>query len=122
MPSDELIPRILLAIAGVLGAAGIAAAAAASHTGGEKQMIDALILVALTQAPAVLALALLAKTRLLRLGGLAIGLGAVLFSADLAVRHFLGWERLLPFAAPAGGIVIIAGWLAIVATALAGRR
>ena len=86
--SDEARPdwlvRISIAVAGILGAGGIAAAAAASHAG-DAALLGPLSLIALTQAPAVLVLALLTRPRpLLKVGGLVIGAGALLFSADLA--------------------------------------
>jgi uncharacterized membrane protein YgdD (TMEM256/DUF423 family) len=48
---------------------------------------------------------------------LALGLGTLVFAADLLSRHYLG-DRIFPFAAPIGGMVMIAGWLAIAAGAL----
>jgi uncharacterized membrane protein YgdD (TMEM256/DUF423 family) len=45
-------------------------------------------------------------------------LGAALFSGDLALRAFTG-HRLFVMAAPAGGIILIAAWLALAAAALA---
>jgi uncharacterized membrane protein YgdD (TMEM256/DUF423 family) len=45
-------------------------------------------------------------------------LGAALFSGDLALRAFTG-HRLFAMAAPAGGIILIAAWLALAAAALA---
>jgi uncharacterized membrane protein YgdD (TMEM256/DUF423 family) len=44
-------------------------------------------------------------------------LGAALFSGDLALRAFTG-HRLFVMAAPAGGIILIAAWLALAAAAL----
>jgi uncharacterized membrane protein YgdD (TMEM256/DUF423 family) len=121
MPPDT-VSRILLLVAGLLGAAGVAAAAGASHAG-DTHILGALALIALTQAPALLALALYGGgSRILRTGAALIALGAVLFSADLAARHFLG-DRLFPMSAPFGGIAMIAGWLALAAAALVpGRR
>jgi uncharacterized membrane protein YgdD (TMEM256/DUF423 family) len=54
----------------------------------------------------------------------AIGLlvGAALFSGDIAMRAFAG-HRLFPMAAPSGGFILIAGWLALgVAAAVALAR
>jgi uncharacterized membrane protein YgdD (TMEM256/DUF423 family) len=120
MPSD-IFSRILLLVAGLLGAAGVAAAAAASHAGDER-ILGALALIALTQAPALLALAFLGSANgVLRTGGGLIAIGAVLFSADLAARHFLG-DRLFPMSAPFGGVAMIAGWLALAVAALVTRR
>jgi uncharacterized membrane protein YgdD (TMEM256/DUF423 family) len=120
MPSD-LFSRLLLAVAALLGAAGIAAAATASHAGDER-ILGALALIALPQAPARLALALLGSAnRLLRLAAALIAIGAAIFSLDLAARHFLG-DRLFPMSAPVGGVAMIAGWLMLAATALVPGR
>ncbi len=56
--------RTATAIAGILGAVGIIAAAGASHAGDER-ILGALSLIALTQAPALLALGLLAPRQLI---------------------------------------------------------
>jgi uncharacterized membrane protein YgdD (TMEM256/DUF423 family) len=40
-----------------------------------------------------------------------------LFSGDLALRAFAG-HRLFPMAAPTGGIILIAAWLALAAAAV----
>jgi uncharacterized membrane protein YgdD (TMEM256/DUF423 family) len=43
--------------------------------------------------------------------------GATLFSGDIAARAFAG-HRLFPFAAPSGGFILIASWLAAAAAAV----
>src|SRR5438445_5614878 len=109
-PSRSGFDRFMLAVAGVLGATGIAAAAGASH-GGDAPILGALALIALSQAPAILALALVGNhTRLGKASTTLIAFGAVVFAADLASRHFLG-NRLFPLSAPLGGLAMIAGWL-----------
>ena len=45
--------------------------------------------------------------------------GAVLFAGDVSARAFFG-HRLFPIAAPAGGSILIAAWLAFAAAALVG--
>jgi len=103
--------RLVLFLAGVLGAGGVAAAAAFSHAGGPMQ--GPLALIALTQAPALLAFGLASALPFgLRLGALVVGVGAVVFTADLAVRHFWG-TAVFPYAAPTGGTAMIAGWVLI---------
>ncbi|TIX01867.1 MAG: DUF423 domain-containing protein, partial [Mesorhizobium sp.] len=47
--------------------------------------------------------------------------GLLLFCGDLLARDFLG-SRLFPLSAPIGGTLLIAGWLAIAASALARVR
>jgi uncharacterized membrane protein YgdD (TMEM256/DUF423 family) len=112
MPSFDWFTRLAIVIAGLLGAAGIAAAAGATHTG-DTRLLGALALVALTQAPAILGLTLLAgRSIAFRLATAGIALGAVVFSVDIAMRHFTG-NGLFPMSAPLGGILMIAGWLAV---------
>ena len=120
-PARDWFSRLALALAGLLGAAGVAAAAAASHAGDDR-ILGALSLIALTQAPAVLALALFGGRGIcLRIATGLIGLGALVFCLDLAARHFLG-HRLLPMSAPIGGTAMIAGWLTLVVAAILTRR
>jgi uncharacterized membrane protein YgdD (TMEM256/DUF423 family) len=111
MPSFDWFTRLAIVIAGLLGAAGIAAAAGATHTG-DTRLLGALALVALTQAPAILALTLLGRSIVFRIATAGIALGAVVFSADIAMRHFTV-NGLFPMSAPLGGILMIAGWLAV---------
>ena len=104
--------RLTIFLAGILGAAGVAAAAGASHSA-DPRVLGALALIALSHAPALLAFGLSAvQGRILRIGALVIALGACLFSADLAARHFFG-GALFPMSAPFGGTAIIAGWVIV---------
>jgi uncharacterized membrane protein YgdD (TMEM256/DUF423 family) len=48
-------------------------------------------------------------------------LGAALFAADVAARAYLS-HRLFPFAAPAGGMIMIVSWLGLAVAALAALR
>jgi uncharacterized membrane protein YgdD (TMEM256/DUF423 family) len=120
MQSFDWFTRLAIVIAGLLGAAGIAAAAGATHTG-DTRLLGALALVALTQAPAILALTLLGRSIVFRIATAGIALGAVVFSADIAMRHFTG-SGLFPMSAPLGGILMIAGWLAVAVAGAMSRR
>lgn len=111
--------RPLLAAAGLAGAAGVALSAAEAHLGGAFTGTAARML--LVHAPALLAIGLAGGNVMLRLGGAAMALGLVLFCGDLLARDFLG-DRLFPFAAPAGGSLLILSWLIVAASAIAGRR
>jgi uncharacterized membrane protein YgdD (TMEM256/DUF423 family) len=111
--------RILVVFAGLCGAAGVALSAAAAHAGGGNVGTAASFL--LMHAPAFLALGLAARGHALRLAGLALLLGVLIFCGDLLTRDYAG-TRLFPMAAPAGGVLMIAGWLAVAASALALRR
>jgi uncharacterized membrane protein YgdD (TMEM256/DUF423 family) len=44
-------------------------------------------------------------------------IGASLFSSDIAMRAFAG-QRLFPMAAPSGGVILIASWLALAVVAV----
>lgn len=101
--------RLALVLAGILGASGIAAAAASSHAGAER--LGSYALIALTHAPAILALAL-APPRLFDIPLCALMLGATCFCLDLAVRHAFGTAA-VPLLAPIGGVGMIIGWLSI---------
>jgi uncharacterized membrane protein YgdD (TMEM256/DUF423 family) len=103
--------------AGLFGAAGVGLSAAAAHAGGGNIATAANFL--LVHAPAFLALGLLGAQggRLMRAGGIVLLVGVLMFCGDLLARHYLG-DRLFPIAAPAGGMLMIAGWLAVAASAL----
>lgn len=105
-----------LFMAGILGAVGVASAAAASHSA-EPRLLAAASAMCLAHAPALIAL--YAACPSLRSAGMAILLlsaGTSLFAADLFMRHFLA-HGLFPMSAPLGGMVMIAGWLAVAAGA-----
>lgn len=108
--------RVLIAAGGLAGAAGVALSAMAAHAGGGNLGTAAAMLLA--HAPALLAVGLIRPNRPLALACLLLVAGVLLFCGDLAARHWLG-GRLFAMAAPAGGIAMIAGWLAI---AIAGLR
>lgn len=113
--------RVLVALAGLAGGCGVALAAAASHvTGGGSAAIAADFLI--VHAAVLLALAALAGGGIVhagsaRLAGFVLAAGLALFAGDLAMRAFYG-VRLAPFAAPAGGFLLIAGWAIVVVAGL----
>jgi uncharacterized membrane protein YgdD (TMEM256/DUF423 family) len=119
-------PFILAGVAALMGAAGVALAAAGVHeNGGELAERGALFL--LLHACAALAIAAHARiaagaARTLVIVGFAMEAGSILFSAELAMHVFTG-VRIFPFAAPLGGTMMIVSWLALaVVFAAAGRR
>ncbi len=112
---------ILIALAGVMGASGIVLAAAGAHVA-PGSGLDSAAYMLLFHAAAVLGGAALIQQgvlwRPLALVVLAAWvLGAVLFSGDIALRAFTA-DRLFPFAAPSGGFILIAAWLALAAAAV----
>lgn len=111
---------IVVIIAGVMGAAGIVlAAVSAHHANGLGLEAPAYMLLfhatALLSAAAALDRGLM--WRPLGIGAIAgFVLGVALFAGDLSLRAFAG-HRLFPMAAPTGGLVLMAAWIAL---ALAG--
>ncbi len=112
---------ILIALAGLMGASGVILAAAGAHAA-PNAGLDSAAYMLLFHAAALLGGAAFVQQGLLwrpLMLAVLIGwvVGAALFSGDLALRAFAG-HRLFAFAAPAGGIVLIAAWLALVAAAI----
>jgi uncharacterized membrane protein YgdD (TMEM256/DUF423 family) len=105
--------RSMLFAGGLAGALGVAASAAAAHAGGPNLGSVAAILLA--HAPALLALSLIRRP-LAVAGGIVIMAGILLFCGDLVARDIFG-QRLFPFAAPAGGVLMISGWLLVAVSA-----
>lgn len=114
--------RVALIGAGILGVAGVSAAALSAHAGSDPRLMSAAALICLTHAPALLALGLSGRRDfMLRLAGLLLFVGAAQFASDMALREF-GHDRLFAMAAPSGGIAMMAGWLAAAVSAFTGRR
>jgi uncharacterized membrane protein YgdD (TMEM256/DUF423 family) len=107
---------LILFVSGLMGASGVALAAAASH-GGDTHLLGSASTMCLAHAPVLLALYLAHNTlRTATLASLVLALGTILFAADLVSRHYLG-DRIFPMAAPAGGSLMMIGWLIIAAGA-----
>lgn len=105
---DRIRPLVLL-LAGLMGASGVALAAAATHMGGA--LLGPASAMCLAHAPAMLTL--FAGHRLIRTAtgaGALMGLGTLLFAGDLVFKQFYG-TGLFPMAAPSGGILMMLGWL-----------
>jgi uncharacterized membrane protein YgdD (TMEM256/DUF423 family) len=117
--------QILIALAGLMSAAGVILAAAGAHGKAGSGLDSAGYLLLIHAASIVAALAAARQGLLLRpLAVVAIcgfALGGIVFAGDVAARAFLG-HRLFPFAAPAGGMVMIASWLCLTVAALATLR
>ena len=112
---------VLVLIAGLMGASGVALAAAAAHAKSVMGLDGAGYLL-LFHAVAVLSgVALLQQGLMLRplvlgvLGGWV--LGSALFAGDIALRAFVG-HRLFPMAAPTGGVILILAWLTLAVAAI----
>lgn len=116
--------RITGVIACLAGAAGVALAALGAHGGLPRADTAARML--LFTAPAVLALLALGRNgdlspRIGRVGVPVLLTGVIVFAGDLVLRD-LGWRLLPGFAAPLGGLMMIAGWLLAAAAVVVGRR
>jgi len=117
--------RILIALAGLTGAAGVALAAASTHQPDATRLAAASSML-LFHAAAVLTAVLLAERRIIHERiGLAAAVGFVgasaLFAGDLTLRQYAG-HGLFPMAAPTGGTLLIVSWLMLAAAALWPRR
>jgi uncharacterized membrane protein YgdD (TMEM256/DUF423 family) len=112
--------RILVILAGIMGADGVILAAAAAHQGDATRLMPASSML-LFHATAILAVVALAERGIIHLKiGLAAGFGfviaAALFSGDLTMRQYAG-HSLFPMAAPTGGTLLIASWLLLAVAA-----
>ena len=117
--------RVLAGLAGLMGACGVILAALSAHGADASRLLPASSML-LFHAVAVLATIALAvrgpihpAVALVPAWGFVAG--STLFAGDLAVRQFAG-HALFPFAAPTGGTLMIASWLALAVAAAWPRR
>lgn len=107
---------LIVALSGVMGAAGVGLSAAATHGGGGTLAATAGLFLIL-HAVAGLGLAALARSGSFDAGGLLVSaavlmVGTVIFAADLALIGFAGLHP-FPMAAPIGGVMMIGGWFGL---------
>jgi uncharacterized membrane protein YgdD (TMEM256/DUF423 family) len=117
--------RVLIVLAGIMGVDGVILAAASAHQADASRLAAASSML-LFHASAVLATVALAERALVhaRIGFFAaIGfvVAAALFAGDLTLRQYAG-HGLFPMAAPTGGTLLIASWLALAVAAAWPRR
>ena len=117
--------RILIILAAIMGADGVILAAASAHQPDATRLGSASSML-LFHATAVLAAVALIERGILHAGiGIAAASGfviaAALFATDLSLRQYAG-HSLFPFAAPTGGTLMIASWLALAVAAAWPRR
>ncbi len=115
-----LAARLLIVLAGLSGALGVALSAAAAHIAGGNLATAAQFL--LFHAPGLLALVALISAgavhpSLAQIAGYVLVLGLILFCGDLSRRAFAG-VALFPRAAPTGGILLMIGWALVAVSAL----
>lgn len=112
--------RILIGLSGIMGADGVILAAASAHQADASRLASASSML-LFHACAVLATVALLERGVIhaRIGTVAAWgfvVAAALFATDLALRQYAG-HSLFPFAAPTGGTLLIASWLALAVAA-----
>lgn len=113
--------RLLVVLAAVMGAAGVALAAASAHQPDATRLASVSSML-LFHASTVLAAVLLVERRVIhmQLGfGAAFGfvIAAALFAGDLTLRQYAG-HSLFPMAAPTGGTLLILSWLMLAVAAV----
>jgi uncharacterized membrane protein YgdD (TMEM256/DUF423 family) len=117
--------RILVILAGVMGADGVILAAAAAHQPDATRLAAASSML-LFHATAVLAAVALIERGVIhaRIGIFAAWgfvIAAALFAGDLTLRQYAG-HSLFPMAAPTGGTLLIVSWLGLAVAAAWPRR
>ena len=119
------LPRILVVLAAIMGADGVILAAASAHGPDASRLASASSML-LFHATAILGtVALMERTIVdVRIGMVAafgFVIAASLFAGDLTLRQYAG-HGLFPMAAPTGGTLLIASWLALAVAAAWPRR
>ena len=117
--------RILVILAGVMGADGVILAAASAHQPDASRLAAASSML-LFHATAVLAVVALAERGVIHVRtGIAAAFGfviaAALFAGDLTLRQYAG-RSLFSMAAPTGGTLLIVSWLVLARAAAWPRR
>ena len=117
--------RILIVLAAIMGADGVILAAASAHGADASRLVSASSML-LFHATAVLGAVALAQQGVIHVRiGIAAAFGFVLaaslFAGDLTLRQYAG-HGLFPMAAPTGGTLLIASWLALAVAAAWPRK
>lgn len=112
--------RILIALAAIMGADGVILAAASAHGADASRLASASSML-LFHATAVLGTVALAERGVVHakigiMAAFGFVIAAALFSGDLTLRQYAG-HGLFPMAAPTGGTLLIASWLALAVSA-----
>ena len=112
---------ILIVFAGSMGVAGVGLAALGAHGGGDPRLTTAAMFLLLHASALVGMRTMLgpdAATRVVVLASATtLCFGTILFSADLALRSLAGMA-IFAFAAPVGGLLMMAGWALLAAAAM----
>ncbi len=116
-----MVHRVLIVLAGVMGACGVMLAAASAHLPDAARLAAAssMLLFHACAVPGTVALTergiLHARIGLAAAFGFVIATG--LFAGDLTARQYAG-KGLFPMAAPTGGTLLIASWLVLSLSAI----
>jgi len=120
-----IVYRSLIALAGLMGAAGVVLAAASAHLADATRLgaASSMLLFHAAALPGVVALAgrEVVHPRIALAAAFGFVLAAILFAGDLTFRQYAG-RSLFPFAAPTGGTLLIASWLVLGLSALLPRK
>jgi uncharacterized membrane protein YgdD (TMEM256/DUF423 family) len=112
--------RILIVLAGVMGADGVILAAASAHQPDAARLASASSMLLFHAAAIIGTVALIERSIVHLQIGLTAAFGfvvaAALFSGDLTIRQYAG-HSLFPMAAPTGGTLLIVSWLALAVSA-----
>jgi len=119
------LPRILVVLAAIMGGDGVILAAASAHLPDASRLASASSML-LFHATAILGTVALMERAVVdvRIGMVAafgFVIAASLFAGDLTLRQYAG-HSLFPMAAPTGGTLLIASWLALAIAAAWPRR
>jgi uncharacterized membrane protein YgdD (TMEM256/DUF423 family) len=117
--------RMLIVLAGLMGAAGVVLAAGSAHLADAARLgaASSMLLFHAAALPGVVALAErgVLQRSIALLAALGFVMAAILFAADLTLRQYAG-HGLFPLAAPIGGTLLIASWLVLAVSALWPRK
>jgi uncharacterized membrane protein YgdD (TMEM256/DUF423 family) len=117
--------RALIALAGLMGAAGVMLAAASAHLADAARLgaASSMLLFHAAALPGTVALAErgILKAPIALAAAFGFTIAAPLFAGDLTLRQYAG-HGLFPFAAPVGGTLLIASWLVLAVSALWPKR
>ena len=111
-----ILAKLLVVLAGLMGAGGVALSAAGAHAApganlgvaGSMLLFHAAAVIALLGARAGGVM----HAEFALWAGLGLVLGSAVFAGDLTLRAFAG-ARLFPMAAPTGGVVLMLSWLVV---------